>query len=89
MTYTIKTLKEFTHSITFLTKIMDILHSVNEFFLSSRKEGLGVYPNAILMTSEQLKAFTEDYPSEIKIEAIHGLKVILTDYIEEPRLLKL
>lgn len=68
---------------------MDILHAINEFFLESRKEGLGVYPNAILLTQEQLKGFTAHLPSEIKIESLEGLKIILTDYIETPRLLHL
>jgi len=68
---------------------MDILHSINEFYLESRKEGTGVYPNAILMTSNQLSDYTRELPSGIKIEALEGLTIILTDYIEKPKLLKL
>ena len=68
---------------------MDILHAVNEFYLDSRKEGQGIYPNAILLTPNQLSDYTRDLPPGIKLEALQGLTIVLTDYIEEPRLLKL
>ena len=68
---------------------MDILHAINEFYLDSRKEGSGVYPNAILMTSNQLADHTRELPPGIKIESLEGLTVILTDYIQEPKLIKL
>lgn len=88
MTSITRTLKEFTHSITYSIN-MDILHAINEFYLESRKEGAGVYPNAILMTANQLADHTRDLPPGIKIEALEGLTIVLTDYIEEPKLLKL
>ena len=84
----IKTQKEYIHSTTYLTN-MDILHAINEFFLDSRKEGLGVYPNAILLTRTQLADYTRHLPSGIRLESLYGLNIILTDYIEQPRLLKL
>jgi len=68
---------------------MDILHAINEFYLDSRKEGSGVYPNAILMTSNQLSDHTRHLPPGIKIEALEGLTIVLTDYIEKPKLIKL
>lgn len=86
--YIIKTLKQFIHFIIYLTN-MDIIHAINEFFLESRKEGLGVYPNAILLTRAQLADYTRHLPSGIKLESLNGLNIILTDYIEQPRLLKL
>ena len=86
--FIIKTLKQFIRFIIYLTN-MDILHAINEFFLQSRKEGLGVYPNAILLTSNQLADYTRHLPAEIKLESLHGLNIVLTDYIEKPRLLKL
>ena len=88
MTSTIRTLQEFIRSIIYLIK-MDILHAINEFYLDSRKEGTGVYPNAILMTSNQLSDYTRHLPPGIKLEALEGLTIILTDYIEEPKLIKL
>lgn len=88
LTFTIRTLKGFIPSIIYSTN-MDILHAINQFYLESRKEGAGIYPNAILMTSNQLADQTRDLPPGIKIESLQGLTVILTDYIEEPRLLKL
>lgn len=68
---------------------MDILHAINEFYLESRKEGAGIYPNAILLTPNQLSDYTRDLPPGIKLEALQGLTIVLTDYIEQPRLLKL
>lgn len=68
---------------------MDILHAINEFYLDSRKEGSGIYPNAILITSSQLSDLTRHLPPGIKIEALEGLTVILTDYIKEPKLIRL
>lgn len=68
---------------------MDILHAINEFFLDSRKEGLGVYPNTILLTRTQLADYTRHLPSGIRLESLYGLNIVLTDYIDQPRLLKL
>lgn len=68
---------------------MDILHAINEFYLDSRQEGVGIYPNAILMTSNQLSDYIGHLPLGVKLESLEGLTIVLTDYIEKPKLLKL
>jgi hypothetical protein len=60
----------------------------------------GEYPNALLMTKDQYKNIlkemfklqedvSEEVLFEIKIMSIEGLKVVFTDFIEEPKVLKL
>jgi hypothetical protein len=64
-----------------------MVHKINEFYLTNNES---VYPNAVLLTKKQLYSFyPEVEESDLVIESLHGLKVILTDYIEEPRLLKI
>jgi len=60
----------------------------------------GEYPNALLMTKDQYKNIlkemfklqedvSEEVLFEIKIMSIEGLKVVFTDFIEEPKVLRL
>ena len=64
-----------------------MVHKINEFYLTNNES---VYPNAVLLTKKQLYSFyPEVEESDLVIESLHGLKVILTDYVEEPRLLKI
>ena len=50
-----------------------------------------VYPNTIILTKEQLYSYYPGITEEdnVKIESLCGLKVLLIDYIENPRLLRL
>jgi hypothetical protein len=76
---------------------------INQFFLDSEKEAdgngrkLGVYPNAIILSSLHYKEFLkelfhlsagEDIPDGVLISSICGLKVIFAEDIEEPRVVR-
>jgi hypothetical protein len=73
-----------------------IEHEKNRFFLDSQKDGLGVYANTVLMTEEQYKAlltqsglihYVENY--EINIKSVCGLKLVLCEHLEKPKLLRI
>lgn len=60
----------------------------------------GEYPNALLITKDQYKNIlkemfklqedvSDEVLFEIKIMSIEGLKVVFTDFIEEPKVLRL
>lgn len=60
----------------------------------------GEYPNAILLTEEQYKVLlkemfklqedvSDEVLDEVKIMSIEGLKVVFTEYIEEPKILRI
>lgn len=60
----------------------------------------GEYPNAVILTKTQYtdlikemfnldKEVSEDVLLEVKVLAIEGLEVILTEYIEEPKVIRL
>lgn len=68
---------------------------INEFYLESKNRE---YPNSVLLTKEQYKDFLKemfkvpdfsDIPEGIFITSIEGLKVVFTDELEEPRVLKM
>jgi hypothetical protein len=68
---------------------------INEFYLESKNRE---YPNSVLVTNEQYKNFLKemfkvpdfsDIPEGIFITSIEGLKVVFTDELEEPRVLKM
>ena len=50
-----------------------------------------VYPNTILLTKNQLYSYYPNIAEDdgVKIESLCGLNVVLIDYIESPRLLRL
>lgn len=78
---------------------------INQFFLDSEKEvdekgnrQKGVYPNSVIMTKEHYKSFlrelfkTEDdteIPDGVLISSICGLKVIFSQDIEIPKVVKI
>jgi hypothetical protein len=68
---------------------------INEFYLESKNRE---YPNSVLVTNEQYKDFLKEMfrvpdlseiPEGIFITSIEGLKVVFTDKLEEPRVLKM
>lgn len=63
---------------------------IHKFYWTNRAF---VYPNAIVMTEDQLYSYYPEIKETdrkyIKLETLCGLKVVLTDYIENPRLLKI
>lgn len=63
---------------------------INKFYWKNKAF---IYPNSIILTEDQLYSFypslTKEDREYVKINSLSGLKVILTDYIEEPRLLRL
>lgn len=64
-----------------------MVHKINEFYLADKAN---VYPNAVILTKDHLYSFYPDIKeTDLKIESLHGLKVILTDYIDSPRLIKI
>ena len=83
--------------------IKELELEINKFFLDSEKDsqqentkGTGVYPNSVILTKAQYDNFLKemfkidvDFGNEIVIKSICGLKVIFTDYIAEPRLIKM
>lgn len=85
--------------------IQELESEINKFFLDSEKEVdekgnrlLGVYPNAVIMTNEHYKVFLKELfhtqdevevPEGVFITSICGLKVIFSDEIEKPRVIKM
>ena len=74
--------------------LKDIRTEINEFYLESKNRE---YPNSIILTKEQYKAFIRelfkvpsdlDVPEGIIIQSIEGLKVVLTEQIDTPRIVK-
>lgn len=73
---------------------------INRFYLDSEKDSNGdrkegIYPNSVLLTKEQYNNFLkeifnteEDFPPEIFIQSICGLKVIFTSHIDKPRVIR-
>lgn len=73
-----------------------IEHQKNKFFLDSEKDGLGIYANTVLMTEDQYKAllsqsglihYVENY--EINIKSVCGLKLVICEHLEEPKLIRI
>jgi len=83
------------------TKIHEyFLESEKEGLENQKVRTRGNYPNAILLTKEQYVSLlkemfkiTEDTGDsillDIKVLCIEGLEVIFTDYLEEPKILKI
>ena len=83
------------------TKIHEyFLESEKEGLENQKMRTQGNYPNSILLTKQQyvilikeMFRITEDTGEDIllgiKILSIEGLDVIFTDYLEEPKILKL
>jgi len=85
--------------------IEELESEINRFFLESEKEvdekGIrhkGVYPNAVIMTNEHYKNFlkelfhtesSDDIPEGVFISSVCGLKVIFSEDIEKPRVIKM
>jgi len=85
--------------------IQELESEINKFFLDSEKEVdekgnrlLGVYPNAVIMTNKHYKSFLKELfhtqdevevPEGVFITSICGLKVIFSDEIEKPRVIKM
>jgi hypothetical protein len=76
------------------------LNSEKEGLENNKVRTRGEYPNAILLTKEQYKVLIKEvfklqediddkFLEEVKIMSIEGLRVIFTDYIEEPKVLKM
>jgi hypothetical protein len=76
------------------------LNSEKEGLENNKVRTRGEYPNAILLTKEQYKVLIKEvfklqediddkFLEEVKIMSIEGLRVIFTDYIEEPKILKM
>ena len=84
--------------------IQDLELEINKFFLDSEKEinsnetrQQGIYPNSVIMTHSHYKDFLKelfhtsgdlDIPEGIFITSICGLKVIFSDEIDTPRVIK-
>lgn len=70
--------------------IQGIYKEIHKFYWTNKSF---VYPNAIIITKDQLYSFYPQIKGKsrnfIKIESLCGLKVVFTDYIEKPRLIKL
>ena len=83
------------------TKIHEyFLESEKEGLVNQKMRTQGNYPNSILLTKQQyvilikeMFRITEDTGEDIllgiKILSIEGLDVIFTDYLDEPKILKL
>lgn len=83
--------------------IRELELQINKFFLDSEKDsqqenakGVGIYPNSVILTKAQYDNFLKqifkidvDFGDEVVIQSICGLKVIITDYIAEPRLIRM
>jgi hypothetical protein len=85
--------------------IQELESQINQFFLDSEKETddkgtrhLGVYPNAVMMTDAHYKEFLRELfhtnedaeiPEGVFISSICGLKVIFSDEINQPRVIRI
>jgi hypothetical protein len=76
------------------------LESEKDGLESNKTRTKGEYPNAILLTEEQYKVLLKEMfklqedvsdgvLNEVKIMSIEGLKVVFTEYIEEPKILRI
>lgn len=76
------------------------LESEKEGLDSNKIRTKGEYPNTILVTKDQYKVLIrellkiqedidEKVLEEVKILSIEGLKVVFTEYLEEPKILKM
>jgi hypothetical protein len=76
------------------------LESERDGLNSNKTRSRGEYPNALLITKEQYKnilkemfKLQEDINNEvlleIKIMSIEGLKVVFTEFIEEPKVIRM
>jgi hypothetical protein len=76
------------------------LESERDGLNSNKTRSRGEYPNALLITKEQYKEtlkqmfklqddVADEVLLEIKVMSIEGLKVIITDYLEEPKVIRL
>jgi hypothetical protein len=73
--------------------LADIDKLINQFYLDSEKDGLGVRPNVILLTEdhfeELLKEMGVEEEDDVTIESILGMDVVIANGIEYPRLIRL
>lgn len=85
--------------------IKELELQINQFFLDSEKETdekgnfqKGVYPNAVIMTNEHYKNFLKEIfkvesdteiPDGVLISSICGMKVIFSDSIEKPKVIRI
>jgi len=76
------------------------LESEKDGLKNNNTRSRGEYPNALLITKEQYKQALKDMFKlqddisdsilmEIKIMSIEGLKVIIADYVEEPKVIRM
>jgi hypothetical protein len=76
------------------------LESEKEGLDNNKIRTKGEYPNTILVTKDQYKSLVREMLKiqdslddkvleEIKILSIEGLKVVFTEYLEEPKILKM
>lgn len=76
------------------------LESEKEGLGSNKIRTKGEYPNTILLTKDQYKSLVkemlkiqedinEQVLEEVKILSIEGLKVVFTEYLEEPKVLRM
>jgi hypothetical protein len=65
--------------------MFDIVKEIRFFYATYEAN---VYPNAIILSKQQ---FSELFPfiPDYSIDTVFGLKILLTDSINKPRLLKL
>jgi hypothetical protein len=83
------------------TKIHEYyLESEREGLGNNNMRTKGEYPNAILLTKDQYKSLLKEVfklqeeiddkiLEEVKIMSIEGLRVIFTEHVEEPKILRL
>lgn len=85
--------------------IQELELEINKFYLESEKETddkgtrqMGVYPNAVMMTDAHYKSFLRELfhtneeveiPEGVFITSICGLKVIFSEEIDKPRVIKI
>lgn len=88
-----------------LTQIKEKIHayyleSEKDGLENNKVRSRGEYPNTLLLTQDQYKNIlkemfklqedvSDEVLLEIKIMSIEGLKVVFTDYIEEPKVIRM
>lgn len=88
-----------------LEKIKEKIHayyleSEKDGLENNKVRSRGEYPNTLLLTQDQYKNIlkemfklqedvSDEVLLEIKIMSIEGLKVVFTDYIEEPKVIRM
>lgn len=77
-------------------KEKELTLQVDKFYRQKDSKNKYSYPNSLLITTSQLSEYLIEALPEFghtidptKIDSIAGLKIILTDYLESPRLLRL